>query len=82
MKPIITKMFESRLLSCYVGSFYIKKVPDIKMLRDVLFKTISETALHSGNIKYLQRRKWWGRLITGGRWELCELLLFALVCDI
>lgn len=30
----------------------------------------------------MQRRKWWGRLITGGRWELCELWLFALVCDI
>lgn len=23
-----------------------------------------------------------GRLITGGRWEFCELWLFALVCDI
>lgn len=73
MKPIIAKMFESRLLSYYVGSFYIKLKRNIKMLRDALFKTISETALHSGNIKYLQRRKWWGRLITGGRWELCEL---------
>lgn len=73
MKPIIAKMFESRLLSYYVGSFYIKLKRNIKMLRDALFKTISETALHFGNIKYLQRRKWWGRLITGGRWELCEL---------
>lgn len=73
MKPIIAKMFESRLLSYYVGRFYIKLKLNIKMLRDALFKTISETALHSGNIKYLQRRKWWGRLITGGRWELCEL---------
>lgn len=30
----------------------------------------------------MKRRRWWGRLITGGRWELCELYLFALVCDI
>lgn len=30
----------------------------------------------------MKRRRGWGRLITGGRWELCELYLFALVCDI
>lgn len=44
MKPIIAKMFESRLLSYYVGSFYIKLKRNIKMLRDALFKTISESA--------------------------------------
>lgn len=43
-------------------------------------KTVCETALHPGNIKCLQRRKWWGSLITGGRRKLCKML--ALVGDI